>query len=122
MSDGVDPAILRHLDNRFGEIRAMMADEAGRASESRSRMFERMEKQGKDMVELRRDVERLQDTYEEAAPTLHEFRTMKLKADGAGILGRVLLRFGGWVLGAAAALYAARDQIAAVLKALFVAR
>lgn len=53
-----------------------------------------------------------------AQPTIDDVKAMKQKAAGAGWLGRMLWRIGGWVLAGAVGIYASWENLMAVMKAI----
>lgn len=86
------------------------------SSESRRRVYERLDKHTELLLDIKPRVASLEHSVEVQKPTLDEYRTLKAKALGAGSLGRALWRFGGWLIGAAAALIALRHDIAEFLR------
>lgn len=86
------------------------------ASDSRRRMHERLDEQAVSLIDIGHRMKAVERSMEAEAPTWAEYRSLKAKAAGAGTLGRILWRTGGWLIGVAAALIALRHDIAEFLR------
>lgn len=82
------------------------------ASESRRRVHERLDEHTKLLLDQGSRLAGVERSVEAEAPTWAEYRALKARALGAGMLGRTLWRVGGWLIAGAAALIALRHDIA----------
>lgn len=93
------------LNKEIGALSASMQNierEMAEARESRRRQFEKLEGMERrlDRIEFRQ--ENTEKTLGVMSPTVQEFATMKMQAAGAGKMGALLWKLGGWILAAAA--------------------
>lgn len=103
--------------SKFDEINRQMAEDRREASDSRRRMYERMDGMSRDVHDLKHRVNSTADTVNDLAPKVKRYADMEQQAQGAGRLGRGLWWAGGVLLAGAATLYANANSI----KAWFVA-
>lgn len=84
------------------------------ASESRRRVHEKQDEQNQLLLKLDHRLSTVEKSVEAEAPTWAEYRAYKARAAGAGMLGRMLWKTGAWLIAAAAAFYALRNEITAL--------
>ncbi|MDH6265558.1 hypothetical protein M2360_000948 [Rhizobium sp. SG_E_25_P2] len=104
---------LTQIDSRMNRMEERMDDEKDAASESRRRIYDRLEQQGSTLITVSHRMEGLEKAVAADSVTLSDFRETRAKAAAAGWVGGWLWRTGKYVLGAAAALYAMRQDVAA---------
>lgn len=73
-----------------------------RADQSRKELYQTVNHIDKKVDSLDYRMTSLENEFKEAKPTIAEFVATKNKVAGAGMLGKWLWAFGGFVLGAAA--------------------
>lgn len=102
--------------DRLGSIERSIENEKRDSSESRRRVYEKLETLDKkqDITDMR--VEKLEQAITSMSPTVAEFLNYKAQVAGAGRLGKALWRLGGVILGAAAALSAYWSSIVLWIK------
>lgn len=118
MTDGGEQLIAAQLSHLQGDIRMLMQmreDDRKDAGESRRRLHEGQQEQGKLLIDLANRVLAIEGSVAAEKPTWEEYRRLKEQANGAGKLGRALWRFGSWIIafvfGVATTIYTARDNI-----------
>lgn len=89
-------------------------DEAG--SERGRRVWEKLNQQDLTLAVLDQKFMRLEESVNGQALTLAEYQTLKIKAEGAGWLGRKLWLVGGFILTIAGGIYTSWNAIFSVLK------
>ncbi|WP_289036014.1 hypothetical protein [uncultured Roseibium sp.] len=109
MSDALNTAIMKMMDEGFREVRAMLSEQQASASESWRRVYDKLD-------ELQRRVDVVEKSVEASEPTLAEVRLYQQQVKGAGKLGRLLWWAGGGLLTGAVAIYSWRPVIAELLK------
>ncbi|ATN34724.1 hypothetical protein ACO34A_13030 [Rhizobium sp. ACO-34A] len=102
---------LQALDARLAEIERAGAERGRRLWEEVNSLRDMMIRQ-----EHRLDV--IESGFASAKPTIDDVKAMKEKAAGAGMLGRALWVFGGWLMAAAVWIYASWEYIVTVVKAI----
>lgn len=102
--------------DRLGSIERSIENEKRDSSESRRRVYEKLETLDKkqDITDLR--VEKLEQAITSMSPTVAEFLNYKAQVTGAGKLGKFLWWVGGIVLGAAATAAAYWTHVVAWIK------
>jgi len=83
--------------------RRMKYDEM--ASKSRERLFEAQERMNLELRTVVIQVARIDDDVRAIKNSTDATRAMGLKAEGAGLLGKYLMKVGGWLIAAAVSLY-----------------
>ena len=102
---------LQALDARLAKIESDGAERGRRLWEEVNSLRDMMIRQGH-----RLDV--IENSFASAKPTIDDVKAMKEKAAGAGMLGRALWIFGGWLMAAAVWIYASWESVVAVIKAI----
>lgn len=95
-----DAALLGELKGKLEMLVSSMSD----ASTSRREMHGKLEALGKDVHSMRTDIQELAQRVTAIEPTFQDYRKKQEQVRGAGALGRLLWRIGGWLLSAAVAL------------------
>lgn len=80
------------------DIKQSIAEDKRDATESRRRVYDKLEDQSRAMYELTARVATVESSVASMAPSVAEFNSMRTKAAGAGKLGRFLWVTGGIVL------------------------
>lgn len=93
------------LQREIGKLTAGLEGihrELQEAREGRRRTYEKLEGMEKrlDRIEFRQEA--AEKSLGLMSPTVQEFATMKMQAQGAGRMGAILWKLGGWILAAAA--------------------
>lgn len=104
--------ILKQLDIMHGRLDKI--DEAG--SERGRRIWEKLNQQDLALALLDQRFNRLEESVNGQALTLAEYQKLKIKAEGAGWLGRRLWVAGGIVLTMAGGIYSSWTAIATAIK------
>ncbi len=102
---------LQSLDERLQQIEKD-GKERGR------RLWEEVNAIRETLIAQEHRMANMEKSVAGAQPTIDDVKAMKQKAAGAGWLGRMLWRIGGWVLAGAVGIYASWENLVAVLKAL----
>lgn len=116
MTDTVNTALMKMMDEGFREVRSILASQQETASESRRRLYAKLEEMSGEVLALKSRVDAVERSIEASGPTLAEVRQYQLQVQGAGRLGRFLWWAGGGLLTAAFALYSWRQVIAEFLR------
>lgn len=85
------------------QLRQITADNA-EARAARKAQYEQNERQSETLLKIEHRLEKVEVWITSSDPTITEFRTLKLQAQGAGKLGRFLWVLAGATIGAAATL------------------
>lgn len=102
----MDASVVSLITSRLDSIDRSISEERRDSAESRSRVYEKLEKQGQDLGLISSRVETLEKSINDMSPTVAEFVSYKTNVKVAGSLGQFLWKFGGWVLATASALAA----------------
>lgn len=97
----MDQAIVTLLTNRLDSIDRSIAEERRDSAESRRRVYDKLENQDNKLERIDARVEVLEKALLTMSPTVAEFVTTKEQIRGAGKLGAVLWKIGGFLLAAA---------------------
>ncbi len=100
----------KRLDERLTPIAATLTDiktEMAAASESRRRIYEGQEKNGRDMIDIDHRLEALETAVKDIRPTTTELEKVRDRVIFAGSLGRALWSVGKALISAAAGAAAA---------------
>lgn len=102
--------------NQLNTIQRSLETERSEGSESRRRVYEKLETldRKQDITDLR--VEKLEQAITSMSPTVAEFLNYKAQVTGAGKLGKFLWWVGGILLGAAATAAAYWSHVVAWIK------
>lgn len=107
------------LEGVRDDIRDLRVD----GSERGRRIYEKFDQQGEALAEQKRELESLQarmtdfeDAMRAAAPALKELSETKLRAEGAGWLGRLLWKLGMALISGAAGIYFYWEKIVATIR------
>jgi hypothetical protein len=87
-------------------------DYAKKASTDRAQLFAAIDGVKEQISHMDRRIYVVETKVTSITPVTQDFQNLRLKAEGAGWLGRSLWQIGGWVIGAAASLYAAWQFLA----------
>lgn len=104
MPERSDPNIL--LGKVIGKLEAI-EERLKRQDESRASLHRRLDDLVMRTTHVESDLSSMKNKVENMEQVTIEVTTMRNKAQGAGTLGRWLLKFGGWVLSAAGGFAAA---------------
>lgn len=90
------------IAERLTSIEANQREERTAASNSRGRMYEKMEALEKAQAATLGRVDKLESAITSMSPTVAEIVALKVQAQGAGKVGRALWSIGKWLIAAAA--------------------
>ena len=93
--------------DRLKSIDENVSDFRRSSEKSRARLHEKVEETNRQVLHLDHRLSSVEAALLTISPAVEEFKEYKAKVAGAGQLGSWLWRFGGWVLSAAAAAFAA---------------
>lgn len=92
------------------QMRTLLED-SKEARHARKNAYMVQEAQNKILMTLEHRMEKFELFITGASPTLQEFNALKLKAEGAGILGKLLWFLSGISISAAAAVFAFTQKL-----------
>lgn len=81
-----------------------LIEDSKEARHARKNMYQSQEKRDETLIRIEHRLEKVEAFILGASPTLAEFNSLKLKAQGAGALGRVVWIGAGMLIGAIAGL------------------
>lgn len=85
---------------RLDERLQRLLDESELAREGRKQQYEKLEQVNQTVTQLESRVKGVEDGLTKASPTIDEFVNIKMKVQGAGIVGKWVWALGGTLLGA----------------------
>lgn len=97
----MEDALVALLTSRLDSIDRSISEEKRDSAESRRRVYEKLEHQDRKIEKILNRLEALEDVTSSMSPTIAEFVTMKTQVVGAGRLGSMLWKAGGYIMTAA---------------------
>lgn len=104
--------------NRLDQIDRRQEEERRVSSDSRSKMYARMEEMHVNLLQMDHRLKNVEDRVSSYGPTITEYITMKERVRGAGMAGRFLWGAGGVILSVAAFLAGVPQMIGAWFRGL----
>lgn len=107
------------LLDQFRQVNHNLESIREEGAERGRRLWERLGEQGEAIAVLSHRVATLEETQAKNASQLSTYGRIHAQAQGAGLLGKFLIWFGGWLIAAAYWLYTSWSEIGAVLARVF---
>lgn len=101
MTEGITMELIQLIDSKFLHISNKLDESERRSSDSRKEVHKQLGVQGRDLVDIKHRLTTVEKAVEEGKPTLDEFKEIKAKIQGGGILTKVLWIIGVPLIGAA---------------------
>jgi hypothetical protein len=122
MGGSMNSDLVALIVSRLDSIDKTLAEDRKTSTESRGKVYGRLEGMSKQMTDVEGRVVTLEAHITSMSPTVEEFVTYKERVRGAGVLGRLLWMVGGVLLTSAVAISGWWHNIVAAWNAFFTAR
>lgn len=104
--------------DRLQAMDARLAKIENDGAERGRRLWEEVNSLRDMMIRQEVRVANIESGFASAKPTIDDVHAMKLKAAGAGLLGRALWVTGGWLMAGAVWVYASWEYVVTLVKAI----